>query len=97
MGVGNAGLTPLTYILTNSAAAARGKVSSAGCTLEISGGSGVQGDVNGDGSVTIFDAVLLRQILTGAVTEDIPAGADVNGDGSVTIFDAVLLMQMLTG
>jgi hypothetical protein len=96
-GAGNAGLTPLTYILTSSTAAARGKVSAVGCTLEISGGSGVQGDVNGDGSVTIFDAVLLMQILTGAVTEDIPAGADVNGDGSVTIFDAVLLMQMLTG
>ncbi|MDR2360918.1 MAG: dockerin type I domain-containing protein [Oscillospiraceae bacterium] len=97
LSAGAAELTPLTCILTNASAAARGKVSGSPIRLTLGGGSGLQGDVNGDGSVTISDAVLLMQSLTGTIAASLPDGADVNGDGSVTIADAVLLMQILTG
>ena len=57
----------------------------------------VYGDANGDGQVTILDAALLSQKLTGWAVELNEAGADANGDGQVTILDAALLSQKLTG
>ena len=57
----------------------------------------IYGDANGDGQVTILDAALLSQHLTGWAVELNEAGADANGDGQVTILDAALLSQHLTG
>ena len=53
----------------------------------------IQGDVNGDGSVTIIDVTaLIDYLLTGGIA---PANADVNGDDNVTIIDVTALIDYL--
>ena len=57
----------------------------------------ISGDTNGDGKVTVADAVLLAQQLAGWNVKTARLTADCNGDGVVTIADAVLLAQRLAG
>ena len=55
---------------------------------------GLQGDVDGDGQVTISDvARLIDLLLTGAT--EASAAADVDGDGVVTISDVARLIDKL--
>ena len=59
-------------------------------------GDVIPGDANGDGVVTISDAVAIVNYILGKA----PAGfnedaADVNGDGKVTITDAVRVVNMI--
>lgn len=60
---------------------------------------GVPGDVDGDGSVTIADAVsALRAAIS--LIEFSPAqaeAADIDGDGNVTIADAVTILRVSMG
>jgi uncharacterized protein (DUF2141 family) len=52
----------------------------------------IPGDLNGDGTVDIFDAVLLAGAYgSTSATPHWNPNADINGDGSVDIFDAVIL------
>lgn len=55
------------------------------------------GDVNGDGTVSLMDAVRLRKYLAGSIkkTDVVLVCCDMNQDGSVNIFDAALLMKSL--
>ena len=57
------------------------------------------GDVNGDGSVDIEDALLAMRAALELV--DLPdagmAAADVNGDGSVTLVDALIILRRVLG
>ena len=55
----------------------------------------VAGDVNGDGSVNISDAVLLQKYLTKQGTLPKNASADINGDGKVNVFDLVSVKNTL--
>lgn len=57
------------------------------------------GDVDGDGEVTIMDAILtVRQVLAfSEFTEEQIAVADVDGDGAVTITDCLLIMRYALG
>ncbi len=63
---------------------------------------GLAGDVNGDGELTLSDAVLLARCLAEA-TGDLPEGMisvtalDVNGDGKVTAADLSLLLRLISG
>ena len=58
------------------------------------GGSGSGCDVNGDGSVNIFDLqVIDNAILAG----DNSARYDINHDGSVNIFDIQVLDSVIRG
>jgi len=59
----------------------------------------VKGDLNGDGSVTINDMLILRQYLAGNITmtEGQLLAADLNGDNNVTINDMLILRQYLAG
>lgn len=58
----------------------------------------VYGDNNGDGDVSISDAVTLKKYLAGDSTTGINLGAaDVNVDINVTVDDAVKLMKHLAG
>jgi len=54
----------------------------------------LKGDLNGDGIVDLYDAMLLAQHL--GSTQGDPkwdARADINGDGKVDVFDAIILAQ----
>jgi len=58
----------------------------------------VLGDVDGDGSLSVSDAILtLRAIATSLeiFTEDQMANADVNGDGEVTVSDVIRMLQYI--
>ena len=65
--------------------------------VEMEGLSDLPGDANGDGEVTISDAVAIVNYVFGnqSVGFNLNA-ADVNGDGKVTITDAVALVLSLT-
>lgn len=53
------------------------------------------GDVNGDGNVSVLDAVLLKRWLLGEqVTMDTDA-ADVDADNRINVYDLALLKRML--
>ena len=50
----------------------------------------LMGDANGDGQVTIADAVAVENVIHGSTPAGFnAAAADVNGDGQITIADAV--------
>ena len=54
------------------------------------------GDVNGDGKVTVTDAVgIVNYILHRAPSVFISKAADVNGDGNITISDAVSVVNIV--
>ncbi len=56
------------------------------------------GDVNGDSSVTIVDALLIAQYYVGLNPSPfVQANADTNRDGSITITDALLIAQCYVG
>jgi len=59
----------------------------------------IKGDVNGDGQVTIVDALFIAQytVQTRTLTPAQLAAADVNGDGQVTIVDALFIAQFTVG
>ena len=61
----------------------------------------IYGDVDGNGSVRINDAVLIRDYVLGKITE-FPSeygmlAADVDGNGSIRINDAVLVRDYVLG
>ena len=52
----------------------------------------IQGDVNGDGKVDIFDAIVLGHSLgTVPGSPNWNQSADLNSDGTIDIFDALVL------
>ena len=57
------------------------------------------GDVDGDASVTAFDASLILQHVVGLITLGSGAqlAADVDGDANITAFDASLVLQFVVG
>lgn len=60
--------------------------------------TGLTGDVNGDGTVTITDAMLIAQYSAGKnPTGFINTNADVNCDGSVNINDALQVARFTAG
>ena len=60
------------------------------------GASILIGDANGDGKITITDAVAVVDYILGqAITGFRPQQADVNGDGNVNITDAVGIIDII--
>lgn len=56
------------------------------------------GDANGDGSISISDAVSVVNCILGNPADGFSSSAaDVNGDGKVTITDAVSIVNMILG
>jgi len=54
------------------------------------------GDVNGDGVITLADAVTVLQILTAAQTGNAPAlCADVNADGRIGFAELLAVLRRL--
>lgn len=66
-------------------------------TVSASSPDELKGDVNGDGTVDVFDiAALYSKILSGEAfdAEDM-AASDVNGDGNVDVYDTSELYRMI--
>jgi len=57
----------------------------------------VRGDLNFDGSVDIFDRIIMQRGIIGGFDETMTAVADINGDGNVNTSDLVLLSSYLAG
>lgn len=59
----------------------------------------ITGDLNGDSSVTVADAVLLEKFLLNdsEVSEIVSANADLNDDGRTDVFDMVVMRKMIIG
>jgi hypothetical protein len=59
----------------------------------------VPGDVNGDGSVAITDAIKTLQITSGMSTtgQTVNTGADVNGDNKIGLPEAIYILQKAAG
>ena len=56
------------------------------------------GDVNGDGKITVTDAVYVFKKVNGETPEYFQAkAADLNGDKRITINDAVIIVNMILG
>ncbi|MBQ7956848.1 MAG: hypothetical protein IJ279_02330 [Clostridia bacterium] len=58
-----------------------------------------KGDINGDGSVTVSDAMLLFNHVSGkkSLGSDGKSRADVNSDGSITVADAMKVYNIILG
>ena len=80
---------------------------SAACAVEVrpaaalfkAAASGLYGDLDGNGTVNVTDAVLILRYITGHVPLE-PAQlqlADVNGDGKVNVADAVVILRHIVG
>ena len=57
----------------------------------------IPGDINGDGTVDIFDAIILGDAFNSTPSmKNWNANADINGDGIVDIYDAIILAGHLS-
>ena len=95
--VGNYTVTVDEAIVTRSDATAYSDISASGLdiTVEDNGSSVTLGDVNGDGSITIVDALYTCRAVNKSITltDTQKVAADVNKDGSVTIVDALYICR----
>ncbi len=57
------------------------------------------GDVNGDNTVDVGDAILVLKSIVGLINLDATqfAAADVNGDEKVDVGDAILILRYIVG
>ena len=49
--------------------------------------AGMFGDIDNDGSVSLADAILALQLVSGLTSDAVNKEADVNGDGKVDMLD----------
>ena len=71
-------------------------VASGSCNVTVEKSSVVLGDVNGDGSVSLFDVLrLLNYLNSPNAVEIVEANSDVNGNGSVGLTDAIALLVLI--
>jgi alpha-galactosidase len=67
-------------------------------TLGSTAPGGTLGDVNGNGTIDIVDALLIAQYYVGLNPSGFnPSAADVNCSGSIDIVDALLIAQLYVG
>lgn len=57
----------------------------------------VPGDVNGDGFVTLTDAIIALKVSIGQGPAWVNKGADVNGDGKIGMAEVVYILQKAAG
>ncbi len=57
----------------------------------------IYGDADGDGEITLLDATLLTQYLSGYEVTLYEEAADADGDGEITLLGATVLTQYLSG
>lgn len=90
-----AGETAQTLTVTAASVADPGKIG----TSVVNVSAVLYGDLNGDGKITVQDAILLLRSIVG-LTKLTPAektAADVDGSGAVNVADAVLILRYIVG
>jgi hypothetical protein len=89
------------YRITFYARNAKGNVTVSPATIvTVTGGQDVQavpGDVNGDGFVTLTDAIIALKGLVGQGPAWVNKGADVNGDGKIGMQEILYILQKAAG
>lgn len=60
-------------------------------------GTGIVGDVNGDGFLNILDIVALVNYILGTGTIEFECAGDFNGDGAINILDIVGMVNCILG
>lgn len=95
----NGSTNTYTLNITRKPSSAGDQGGGSGTTDSGSGHSWVRGDANGDGKISIADAVRIKNYLLGtrSLEGDELAAADANDDGQVTIADAVRIKNYLLG
>lgn len=73
------------------------KIEFADCSAVIKVIDYLLGDVDGNGEIDDWDAILLNRYLAGWQTEIIEAAAEIDGDGELTDWDAIALERRLAG
>ena len=66
------------------------------CKVTVGKGAGLLGDVNGDGQVTLADAIRLLDQVTAGENDILLAVGDMDGDGQITLVDAIALLDFVT-
>ena len=103
VGSGGCEIASASYVMQSTVGQTAIGVASDSYTIEagywhrIAGGeSDVCGDVNGDGEVSVADAVIALGIAVGSRPFDAETltAADVSGDGVVTSLDTLMILQM---
>lgn len=56
-----------------------------------------KGDINGDGIVNLYDAVLALQVMAGNLPAGLNLAADVNGDNKIGMAEAIYALQVAAG
>ena len=59
--------------------------------------SGLKGDTNGDGRISVSDVNMMKRALVGVVTIEDMYAYDVNGDGRFSVSDLNGLLRLLAG
>ena len=87
------------YVRANGAAHTYDHIYDADCNLcgYIRDVELVKGDVDGDGAVSVLDAILLQQYLNGWDVMAVNIVSDMNGDAKINNQDLVLLIRLLNG
>ena len=68
------------------------------CTVTVTSNPLLPGDVDGNGRITIFDAVqVVNYILELSPANFSESAADMDGNGRITIFDAVSIVNSILG
>lgn len=58
----------------------------------------IPGDINGDGSVSLGDAILALRVITGQIlSQPVYSSGDVNGDGKIGLTEVVYILRKLAG
>lgn len=64
------------------------------------GGSGLYGDVNGDGTINVIDAQIVARFSVGLSVPDatrVQTNGDANGDGAINVIDAQIIARYSVG
>ena len=56
-----------------------------------------RGDINGDGSVDLADAIVALKGLVGISSGDTYPNRDVNGDGKIGLQEVIYILQKVSG
>ncbi len=95
-------LEPDTYVYKVEAEDSSGKVyrligKSFMVAQKAAAATGIFGDLNGDGSITVADGVMLQKYILGmgTLSAEQLKYADITGDGTADVFDMIMIRKML--